>query len=191
MGLGGGQIFVRNFDAPGRPRHVQRQARSTSGQRLNRPCALDGPNNRRGWLRHQHAVWSFYGKDPNLYFSREAERRSRHCRGDRAAGASRREGHGHWHQEREELIKASGLAWTFLRPTMFMSTALQWAPTIKADRTVYFPGGTSKFAPIDPRDVSALACSVLLSSEHEGQGYELTGPELLSGQCCRVNSGRN
>lgn len=90
------------------------------------------------------------------------------------------EGHGHWHHEREELIRNSGLAWTFLRPTMYMSTALEWAPTLKKDNVVYFPGGMSKFAPIAPKDVAAVACSALLSSDHEGQGYELTGPELVS-----------
>ena len=41
-------------------------------------------------------------------------------------------GHVKWHREREELIRASGLTWTFLRPTMFMTTALDWAGAISA-----------------------------------------------------------
>lgn len=43
--------------------------------------------------------------------------------------------HVKWHREREELIRSPGLAWTFLRPTMFMSTALDWAKTIRQDGT--------------------------------------------------------
>jgi uncharacterized protein YbjT (DUF2867 family) len=96
------------------------------------------------------------------------------------AGWNPVEGHGHWHHEREELIRSSGVAWTFLRPSMYMSTALQRVPTIKKESAVYFPGGTSQFAPVDTRDVAAVACTALLSSTHEGHGYELTGPELIS-----------
>ena len=52
--------------------------------------------------------------------------------------------HVKWHREREELIRASGLAWTFLRPTMFMSTALDWAETIRQEGVFYFPGGEGR-----------------------------------------------
>jgi uncharacterized protein YbjT (DUF2867 family) len=31
---------------------------------------------------------------------------------------------GRWHYERQELIRASGLDWTFLRPGMFMSNSI-------------------------------------------------------------------
>lgn len=96
------------------------------------------------------------------------------------AGWSPVEGHGHLHHEREELIRASGLGWTFLRPTMFMATPLRWAPTLEAQGVVAFPGGASRLAPIDARDVSAVACRALTEPGHEGKGYELTGPELLS-----------
>ena len=33
---------------------------------------------------------------------------------------------GKWHLEREELIRKSGLEWTFLRPGMFMSNSGDW-----------------------------------------------------------------
>jgi uncharacterized protein YbjT (DUF2867 family) len=32
---------------------------------------------------------------------------------------------GKWHYEREEIIRASGLDWTFLRPGMFMSNSIE------------------------------------------------------------------
>lgn len=88
--------------------------------------------------------------------------------------------HVKWHREREELIRASGLAWTFLRPTMFMSTALDWARTIRQEGVIYFPGGEGKVPPVDPWDVAAVAAAALTKSGHEGQAYALTGPEALS-----------
>ncbi|MBO0869104.1 MAG: NAD(P)H-binding protein [Micromonosporaceae bacterium] len=92
------------------------------------------------------------------------------------------EGHGHWHREREQLIQASGLAWTFLRPTMFMDTALQWAATVRAQQTIYFPVGDARLAPVDPADVAAVAAAALTGTGHAGNGYELTGGQLLSGE---------
>ena len=90
------------------------------------------------------------------------------------------EGHGFWHREREELIQASGLAWTFLRPTMFMNTALQWADSIKSQHSVYSPMGTGQLAPVAPADVAAVAAVALTAAGHEGYGYELTGGQLMS-----------
>ena len=88
--------------------------------------------------------------------------------------------HVKWHREREELIRASGLAWTFLRPTMFMSTALDWATTIREEGVIYFPGGEGKVPAIDPWDIAAVAAVALTESGHEGRAYALTGPKALS-----------
>ena len=71
--------------------------------------------------------------------------------------ADRSIGPGKWHREQEELIRASGLAWTFLRPTMMMGNTIEWwAATIKSQGAVYFPGGKGKVPPVDPRDVEQL-----------------------------------
>jgi len=87
---------------------------------------------------------------------------------------------GKWHFEREELIHQSGLEWTFLRPGMFMSNAIDWwADSIKQQGAVYFPGGKGQVAPVDPRDVAAVAALALTQPGHHAQVYELTGPELL------------
>ncbi len=88
---------------------------------------------------------------------------------------------GQWHAEREELIRASGLDWTFLRPGMFMSNTIDWwSDSIKGQGAVYFPGGKGKVAPVDPADVAAVAALALTHSGHSRQAYELTGPELLT-----------
>ena len=71
-------------------------------------------------------------------------------------------GHGYWHHEREKLIKASGIPWTFLRPCMFMTTTTSWAYTIREKSIVTYPGGSGKIAPIDPWDVAAVAAVALI-----------------------------
>lgn len=95
------------------------------------------------------------------------------------AGWTPVEGHGHWHKEREELIRASGLDWTFLRPSMYMSFALSWAHGIRDAGLIRVAGGVGKLGPVDPRDVAAVAKAALTASGHAGKAYELTGPELL------------
>ncbi len=87
---------------------------------------------------------------------------------------------GVWHKEKEQLIEDSGLEWTFLRPGMFMSNALQWAETIKSQAAVYLPTGEGKVAPIDPRDIAAVAATALTTNGHEEKIYELTGAELMT-----------
>lgn len=89
---------------------------------------------------------------------------------------------GKWHYEREELIRASGLDWTFLRPGMFMSNSIEWwAESIKGQGSVFFPGGKKgKIAPVDPRDVAQVAAFALTQPGHAGQAYELTGAELFT-----------
>jgi len=96
--------------------------------------------------------------------------------------ADRSLGPGKWHREQEELIKAAGFAWTILRPTMMMVNTVEWwAATIKLQSAVYFPGGKGKVPPVDPRDIAAVASTVLTYPEHhKGQIYELTGPEALT-----------
>jgi (4-alkanoyl-5-oxo-2,5-dihydrofuran-3-yl)methyl phosphate reductase len=89
---------------------------------------------------------------------------------------------GKWHYEREEMIRASGLDWTFLRPGMFMSNSIEWwAASIKGQGSVFFPGGKKgRVAPIDPRDIAAVAACALTQPGHNGKAYELTGPELFT-----------
>lgn len=99
---------------------------------------------------------------------------------------------GKWHYEREELIRVSGLDWTFLRPGMFMSNSIDWwAESIKGQGSVFFPGGKKgKAAPVDPRDVAAVAAVALTQPGHSGQAYELTGSELFSiGEMVQVIAG--
>jgi uncharacterized protein YbjT (DUF2867 family) len=64
---------------------------------------------------------------------------------------------------------------------MFASNTIEWwGETIQRQSAVYFPGGKGRVPPVDPRDVAAVACSVLTQPGHEGQTYEVTGPTALT-----------
>jgi uncharacterized protein YbjT (DUF2867 family) len=84
------------------------------------------------------------------------------------------------HLHTEELIRQSGVKWTFLRPGSFMSNTLQWAGSIRAEGVVRAPFGDVGNAPIDPRDIAAVSATALVSSGHDGKVYTLTGPEVLT-----------
>jgi uncharacterized protein YbjT (DUF2867 family) len=85
------------------------------------------------------------------------------------------------HAEIERLIKASGLAWTFLRPGMFAANALWWwAEQIRAGDTVRWPFALAPTAPIHERDIAAVAVRALCENTCAGSDYVLTGPQSLS-----------
>jgi uncharacterized protein YbjT (DUF2867 family) len=84
------------------------------------------------------------------------------------------------HRAGEEAIRDSGIGWTFLRPTAFMSNALNWAGMIAADQLVYAPFALGRAAVVDPADIAAVAAACLTQDGHEHRVYELTGPEPLS-----------
>lgn len=85
-----------------------------------------------------------------------------------------------WHRAGEKLLESSGMAWTFVRPTGFMSNALGWAATIKSQGAVYAPGGDGKISVVDPRDIAGVAVKALTERGHEGKAYDVTGPAALS-----------
>jgi uncharacterized protein YbjT (DUF2867 family) len=81
----------------------------------------------------------------------------------------------------ERRIAATGLEWTFRRPGMFASNALNWwASAVRGDGVVRWPYGAAETAPVDDRDVAAVAAVALRDDGHTGGDYVLTGPELLS-----------
>ena len=88
----------------------------------------------------------------------------------------------------ERLIETSGLEWTFLRPGMFAGNAVGWwAPQIRAGDVVRWPYLAVHTAPIDERDIAAVAVRTLCEDGHAGAEYVLTGPQSLS-QCEQVDT---
>ena len=80
----------------------------------------------------------------------------------------------------EQAARESGLAWTIVRPAMFMTNAFQWLPQLKAGDLVRAPFGPVRAAVTDPADIAAVAAQALTSPGHEERIYEVSGPESLS-----------
>jgi uncharacterized protein YbjT (DUF2867 family) len=82
-------------------------------------------------------------------------------------------------RESEAAVRAGGVPWTILRPSGFMSNALQWAGQLRAGDVVRAPFAGVAIAVIDPFDIAAVAAIALLRGGHEEQALRLTGPEAL------------
>jgi len=80
----------------------------------------------------------------------------------------------------EDLLKASGMAWTILRPTQFASNALWWADAIRAHETVRVPYADVGLPTIHPADIASVARLALTESGHRERTYALTGPERIT-----------
>ena len=81
----------------------------------------------------------------------------------------------------ERLIETSELDWTFLRPGMFAGNARHWwAPQIRVGGVVRWPYLSAPTAPIDERDIAAVAVRALCEDGHARAEYVLTGPQSLT-----------
>jgi uncharacterized protein YbjT (DUF2867 family) len=87
---------------------------------------------------------------------------------------------GAWHELGEEAIRASGISFTFVQPTGFMSNLLAWARSIKTERIVRASTGEGKRAFIHSEDISAVATVALTTREYDGESLPITGPEALT-----------
>ncbi|WKX14479.1 hypothetical protein [Streptomyces sp. NL15-2K] len=79
----------------------------------------------------------------------------------------------------EAAVRESGLPWTFLRPTSFMSNALRLTDQVRKGDAVRVPFPDVYTADIDPYDIAQVALTALLSDAYAGRVLELTGPEAL------------
>lgn len=85
-----------------------------------------------------------------------------------------------WHMPGEQAIRDSDAVWTILRPSSFASNTLSWAPIVQAGQPIPNMTGDGGQGVVDPRDVAEVAVAALVSDEHAGQTYTLTGPEVLT-----------
>jgi uncharacterized protein YbjT (DUF2867 family) len=85
------------------------------------------------------------------------------------------------HGQIEQLIEASAVEWTFLRPGMFaLNARLWWGPQIRAGDIVRWPYRAACTAPVHERDIAAVAVRALREDGRAGAEYVLTGPEALT-----------
>lgn len=89
-------------------------------------------------------------------------------------------GTGVWHAQGEDVIRRSGIAFTFVQPSGFMGNALLWAASIKAEGMVCASTGEGKIPFIHPVDIADVLLKALSTSEYDGVSLPITGPEALS-----------
>jgi NAD(P)H dehydrogenase (quinone) len=82
------------------------------------------------------------------------------------------------HAATEEHIRASAMAWTFLRDNLYADF---FAAMVSEDGVIRGPAAEGRVAAVAQDDVADAATAVLVAApEHAGATYELTGPEALT-----------
>jgi uncharacterized protein YbjT (DUF2867 family) len=84
----------------------------------------------------------------------------------------------------ERHIEATTLQSTFIRPGMFAANCIDWwGAAFRDNEPVRWPLLQAPTAPIDTRDIAAVAAHVLTdpnARSHAAQNYVITGPESLT-----------
>ncbi len=84
------------------------------------------------------------------------------------------------HAEIENAVIRSGLPYTFLRPAQFMQNFIGMKDSIIGQGAFYAPQGNGRINLVDTRDIAAVAAAVLTERGHEGQVYDITGPQAIT-----------
>lgn len=84
------------------------------------------------------------------------------------------------HRATEEALRDSGLAWTFLRNGIYAEYQATGAAQAVASGQLVTNKGDGRTAYVSRADCAAAAAVVLAGDGHEGQAYEITGPEAVT-----------
>jgi NAD(P)H dehydrogenase (quinone) len=84
-------------------------------------------------------------------------------------------GRDHFHTE--EILRGSGMGWTFLRDSIYLDFVPFFAG---ADGVIRGPAGDGRVAAVARDDIADVALAALLSDEHAGAAYELSGGEAFT-----------
>jgi len=81
----------------------------------------------------------------------------------------------------EKAVRASDLAWTVLRANNFNQNFSEeiWQPEIEAGR-LSLPVDDTPEPFVDVQDIAEVAALALTTDDHQGQTYDLTGPEGIT-----------
>lgn len=81
----------------------------------------------------------------------------------------------HWHTE--EHLRETGVEFTFLRDSLY----LDFVPgLVGEDGVIRGPAGDGRVAAVARDDVAEVAARVLMSAQHSGMTYDLTGPSAFT-----------
>jgi uncharacterized protein YbjT (DUF2867 family) len=82
----------------------------------------------------------------------------------------------------EAAIKASGMAYTFLRPNNFYQNDNWFKDAILQYGVYPQPIGDTGISRVDTRDIAEAAAIAMTTEGHAGEVYNLVGPEPMTGQ---------
>ncbi|MEM8964414.1 MAG: NAD(P)H-binding protein [Acidobacteriota bacterium] len=87
----------------------------------------------------------------------------------------------HWALETEQMVRETGLQWTFLRPPWFFQnfTTGYFAPMLGMG-AIALPFGAGPSGWVDVRDLAAMTVEALLTDDHVDQIYTPTGPRTVT-----------
>jgi uncharacterized protein YbjT (DUF2867 family) len=81
----------------------------------------------------------------------------------------------------DRYLQESGVPHTVIRPNLFLQNVPESTiPGIDGEGNFYVNAGDARISMIDTRDVAAVAAVALTEPGHEGNSYDVTGPEALS-----------
>lgn len=86
----------------------------------------------------------------------------------------------HYHAVVENAIASSGIAFTHLRPNLYMQALLGFSPTITSQGRFFAPAGDARVSLVDVRDIADVAVAALTEDIHQGKTYDVTGPQAIS-----------
>ncbi len=81
------------------------------------------------------------------------------------------------HFRTEQYIRRAGVAFTFLRPCLYMENA---PLRVSEEGVIKAPAGNGRVAWVTRDDIADVAAAVLTGTGHEGHTYDVTGPEALT-----------
>jgi len=87
---------------------------------------------------------------------------------------------GAWHEKGEAAIRTTGIPFTFVRPTGFMSNLLAWAHSIRTERVVRSSAADGRRPFIHSEDIASVCLAALLNDERSEQTLRITGPESVT-----------
>jgi NAD(P)H dehydrogenase (quinone) len=84
------------------------------------------------------------------------------------------------HYETEQALARSGMAWTFLRNSLYADYQVPEAMQAIAAGALVHNRGAGKVAYVARDDCAAVAAAVLIGMGHAGNRYDVTGPEAYT-----------
>ena len=84
------------------------------------------------------------------------------------------------HRATEEKLRECGVAWTFLRNSIYADLQAGDLAAAEATGRLVANAGAGRTAYVARDDAAIAAAAVITGGEHAGKAYDITGPEALS-----------